>query len=345
MVRSKYIAKIVEPIVWVDLEKKYNPNPFISSSWLTTFSDKTKTPVYVVVYCNGVIVGLIAGIEEKSKYMFLKSISKVYRFFSGPHVIDNHYITVSECIRCVLNLSLKQGVQKVYFRSYCFHTNFSIENVKNFSKKFRSEFIIDLRCTVDQAWHRIKRKQRQTISKLEKMNVTFIENNSSESLNYLINGFGSVKERKTSKGHDVSYNPIYMDLIDYRAMLNLLNNNVASIYQIVCGEEILCSSFVIENKDTAYLLFFGSSEKGYKLGAFATLNWQLIQKYINEKVKFINLGGIPNDSSKWGIKSFKESLGAEEKLCAGGESNRIQPNFYYLLFFIYRTIMAWRFKI
>lgn len=342
MIHSKYVAKIVKPDYWLKIEKKYNINPFISASWLNAFSDETKSPVHIVIYFNDILVGLISGLEIKSKYLIFKSISKRYYFFSGPYVVDNHCLTVTECIKSIWDLSLNQGVQKIKFNSYCFHTNFPLNDQCRFKKKIRSEFIIDLQCTVDQAWAKIKKSQRKRINKLEKMNTVFFESPISNSIKMLDQGFDCVKERKISKGYDIDYSPYYMDFLDDSAILNLLKNNTGHIYQIVCDGEILCSSFVIENIEYAYSIFFGSSKNGYELGASAAMKWELIKKYINKNMKSFNLGGLPNDSSLWGIRKYKESMGAEEKLCVGGISKRIQPVLLSFLFEIYNKAMSFR---
>ncbi|HNR98395.1 MAG TPA: GNAT family N-acetyltransferase [Planctomycetota bacterium] len=342
MKASRCLAQIVDSSCWAGLEKEFNLNPFLSASWLTAFAAEGRTPVYIVIYRGGRIGGLIAGLEVKSRRKLLKDISKVYYFFSGPFAVDHDEAQVGECIKSVLELGAREWVQRAYFRSYAFHTDFSVGSAICFRKRQRSEFVMDLRCSVDEAWRGIKKQRRKAIRKAERAGLRFSENSDPDAINDLVKGFEFIKERKRSKGHAVAYNPIYMDFIDRRVMANLLRSNAARIYQIGCGGETLCSSLVLQNEGYAYQLFFGSREKGYELGAPAALKWELMKKCIGCEVGCLNFGGVPSDASAAGIRQFKESLGAEEKLCFGGESGRIQGRLRYCLYRSYIKGMQWR---
>jgi lipid II:glycine glycyltransferase (peptidoglycan interpeptide bridge formation enzyme) len=140
--------------------------------------------------------------------------------------------------------------------------------------------------------------------------------------------------RKKEQGYTI-YHPFYISFLEIPVMKNLLTNKIGHIYQLLYQDEIMCSIFIIEYKDKAFAVYWGSSSSGYDKQVSVNLFWEILKKYVEKNIRFLNLGGLPKDESAEGIKVFKKTLGAKETVCTGGRLGKIQGPIFSLGYDLY----------
>ena len=82
----------------------------------------------------------------------------------------------------------------------------------------------------------------------------------------------------------------------------------------------LSADFAIVHGNRAFVLLNATSAEGYEIGARKFLLLSLIEKIKEEGIEYLNLGGVPPDSSADALAFFKRSFGAEEQVCEGGST-------------------------
>lgn len=338
--QDRFVLKEIESITWKTFEDQFNDNPFLSGLWLKAFESRTKKPVFFAVYENNLPVAAISGLLIQSGHVFFKGLTKQLYFFSGPIILDRDKISEQQFIEYLSLYARKKRIHRIYLGSYYHFSEYSVENI-NFNKKVREECVIDLTEDLAQIEKNMKRQQRRLIVKAGEMNLDFSETSDIEALQQLATGMQMVKDRKEEKGHK-TYNPFYMNYLNVKELRNLVISGIGHIYQISEGDEVLCSVFVVEYKQKAFVIYWGATQAGYKKGVSVYLFWKIINKYVTSHIHSLNMGGLPKDSSREGIKAFKKSLGAVEEVCTGGKIENIQGPVLTFMYDQYKKISSFR---
>jgi lipid II:glycine glycyltransferase (peptidoglycan interpeptide bridge formation enzyme) len=126
-----------------------------------------------------------------------------------------------------------------------------------------------------------------------------------------------------------------MPYINREILRKVYKNKAGRIFYVKFGDRVICITFIVVYDDKAYILLLGSNKEAYDLRAPALCWFNTIETLKAEGFKYVNLGGIPKDSSKSKMIFTKTSYGAEKHVCSGGNTPHLNGRLYNLLNVVY----------
>ncbi|MFC2164292.1 GNAT family N-acetyltransferase [Acidobacteriota bacterium] len=321
---------------WENYLKKTSGGPFLSAPWLESFRDSKCTPVYFRFVSEGHTIGLAAGLSLEPPHPLLRKIFRKIFLFSGPAFIQSNPELEKSCVSELINYASSNQFSHFEMRSYDYPHTIDFEDLP-FIKEDREEYIIDL----NPEWQEIQKNMRKSIIEqkrsAERKGLSFHESQSPEIIDDLVRLLEQTKQRRLTKGYK-DYTYYYMPHINKNILHQLYQNKIGRIFHIKHGAKIISILFVVAYRSTVNALLIGSNEDAYNLRAPAFIWFNTIKKLKDEGFQYMNLGGVPKDSSKSKLVFAKKSLGATEHLCSGGKTPHLNGPIYNLLNTLYSKV-------
>lgn len=173
----------------------------------------------------------------------------------------------------------------------------------NYRKLPRLTSIIDITESEEELWHRIKKNTRKYINKSQENGIQVYEQTDDIGL---LNFYNCIKDLKNS--NDFIYIPPYSF---YELMLDKLKpKNMIKIHNVSFNNEVIGGSLSLVFKDNVTFRYAKVIKKYQDLYPHYLLHWMRIKESKYLGYKYIDLGGIPNDTTN-GIYFFKTRWGGE----------------------------------
>lgn len=318
---------------WENYLGELSGNYFLSAPFLEAFSDKRLIPFYLRFESGGKIIGLAAGLRVLPVKPLLQKIYSPVFLFSGAVVPPDNSDLIKECVSGLLNYVVEQNHSHlmVGWRDYFHEINL---NHKLFTKIRREEYVIDLRDNWDVIRKRMRNFLPTLVRRAIKNGVTFHESFSPRIVDDLIVLMKKTKSVRLSKGYD-NYNYFYIPYLNEVTLRKLVENKVVKGYYALQQDKIICMLLVTVYSQKAYALFIGADESAYKVGGLYFVYFNTIKQLKTEGFEYLNIGGVIRDISGEKLIYAKTSLGAEKKVCWGGETNNLNGYIPNLLTNVY----------
>ena len=312
------LIKESNPSKWDSFLKSLDSNIFLSSQWLESFKNKSRNPIYFKFESDGKIVGLAAGLSINAKYAFLNKIYRIIYLFTGPSTIDSDKELAKNCISKLISYANYNNYTHVIIKSFNYPYLLDLDNLP-FKREERDEYVISL----TEQWAEIKKRMRRLIFKNTRIatrnGLIFHESTSTKIIDDLIRLLEETKKVRLSKGYE-DYNYFYIPYLTKTILQKIFLSKKARIFFVQRQTEKICILLILVHENRAYALLIGTNKEGYKFRAPAFIWYNTIKKLKEEEYQSLNLGGVPDDTSRLQLIFAKTSLGACKYRCSGGQS-------------------------
>ncbi len=310
---------------WEQHLKSFSAPPFFAPSWLECFRTKNRIPVYLEFISGGKIIGLVAGLRIEPSNALFKRLFRFLFFFSGPAVVATDNGSRKMCLSQLIRYAKKDHYAYIKMQSWDYPYEINNECLP-FQPLIRKEYIIDIRPNMAELTNRISKRKWRYIKAAEKKGLTFHESSSPEIIGDLLSLLEETKLLRLSKQYE-GYHFFYISYFTKETLYELIKNKIARIFYVQKDHNIICVYFGIAYGNRAYGLFIGANHEAYDNQVPTFITFKIIEKFKAEGIEFLNMGGVPSDSSSSGLIHFKKSLGAVEHTCAGGRTHHLQSSF------------------
>jgi hypothetical protein len=331
------IGQESDPQRWEANSRASDASVFLSRPWLESLRTSYRAPVYLRFSCDKEPVGLAAGLTvEPAGRPFRRALSRLYRpfiLFSGPAILRPDRSLASDCIQELINFAADHNHTHLVLGSWDYPQMVDFELLPLY-RVIRDEYIVDLRGD----WRDIRQSMRKEIlrqtRRATRSGLTFVERDTANAIDDLIALLEQTRLIRLSKGY-ADYSYYYMPYLDRPLLFRLLRNKIARIFSAQLQDRILCMHFILVHGNRAYALLIGTNSEGYRLRAPAFLMFHTIKTLKEEGIDYLNLGGVPPDSSRDRLVFAKTALGAKRHVCSGGATRRFNGTVINLLNTIY----------
>jgi len=328
---------------WEEELKLFSATPFFASSWLECFRTKTRRPIYLRFVSEGKTIGLAAGLQNEPFNRVLRKFFRVLFFYSGPSVVVQEGGLTQLCLEKLIGYARENKFTHVKLESWDFSCSIDVD-VLPFKPIVRKEYVLDMRLGLSELIKCMKKSRRREIKAAGRNGLTFHESNSPSILNNLLNLLEETKSIRLSKNYQ-DYNYFYISYLDLKTLYKLFENRIVRAFYVMNeADGLLSVSLDTVHHKRAYGLFIGTNQVGYKLKSNTFMNFKLIEKYKEEGIESYNFGGVPSDESARGLRFFKTSFGAIEKVCTGGRTQHLQSPFIDHLAEVYTMLPETKLK-
>lgn len=311
--------------IWEGLIRSYSATPFFYPSWLESFRNKNRIPIYLRFSLEGKTIGIIAGLKIEPPNVLLKKFFRILFFYSGPAVDNSEKSLARMCLTKLVSFSRESRYTHLRVRSYDYPYSLNFDGLP-FTPSARNEYILDLRPSLEDLKRKMKKRMTE-VRNAEKNGLLFLESSSVSIVDNLLPLLEETKSIRLLKNYE-NYSYFYIPWLDKTILYKLVENKAVRIFYVRKHDEILSVSAELVSDKKAYGLFIGTSQAGYKLKANTLINFKVIEKLKSEGVELYNFGGVvASDSSSKGLAFYKSSFGAKEHVCIGGYTQHLQSSF------------------
>ncbi len=186
----------------------------------------------------------------------------------------------------------------------------------------RVEFTLDLTRTVEELWNSMKKDQRERVRGLERRGVSLQVGSTRADLEGLKAVREATQAHRAERGQEYE---LRADDAFYQALYDcLLGRGAGRLFLAQDGGQTVGASFFAVFGGTAYSMFSGCNDAGYRKGVQSGLFWLAVETLKQQGFRELNRGGVPAaaaDASHplHGIYSFKARLGTTPFICRSGE--------------------------
>ena len=296
-------------------KNSYDICPFIESSWVESFRCEYRKPVYFEFIKDNHPVGLASGIIVKSTFWLLEPASKRIYLFGMPCTRGASLLEVVTALKGHLQA---KGLNVATLFSY-----FNLEEPFlagcGFQINTRKEFLVDLEQPVPQLWSNLSKNRKRIVNKCKKLELTITQSQDISAVDRLMDCLRSTKDHRTEKGRG-NYSYFVIPYMNEKILRKQLSLKIASVYLVHHQGEMVSTCYLVRNAGYAYGLLWGSTPKGYELGAQSFMLWKIIELMKEDHCRQLNLGGMPTGEGADKIADFKLSLGSRIITCEGGKA-------------------------
>jgi lipid II:glycine glycyltransferase (peptidoglycan interpeptide bridge formation enzyme) len=319
---------------WEEDLKLFSATPFFAPSWLECFRTKTRRPTYLRFVSEGKTIGLAAGLQNEPFNRALRKFFRILFFYSGPAVVAQDRGLTQLCLENLIGYARENKFTHVKLESWDFASSIDVDALP-IKPIVRKEYVLDMRPSLSELVKSVKKMRKREIRAAERNGLTFHESYSPSILNNLLILLEETKSIRLSKNYQ-NYNYLYISYLNRETLYKLFENRIVRASYVKNEVDgILSVSLDAVHHKRAYGLFIGTNQAGYKLKSNTFMNFKLIEKFKEEGIESYNFGGVPSDESARGLRFFKTSFGAIEKVCTGGRTHHLQSPFINHLAEIY----------
>lgn len=293
--------------------------------------------MYLRFSCGSEPLGLAAGLAiEPACRPLRKSLSRLYRpfvLFSGPAICRPDRTLARDCIQELIDFAADSNHTHLVVGSWDYPQMVDFDLLP-LHRVIREEYIIDLRGE----WRDIQQAMRKGIlqqtRKASRLGIVFVEKDTSDAIDDLIALLEQTRLIRLEKGY-AEYSYYYLPYLDGPLLFRLFQNKIARVFCAQLQDRILSMNLILVHGNRAYALLIGTNGEGYKLRAPAFLAFNTIKTLKEEGIDYLNMGGVPRDSSRDRLVFAKTALGAKRYVCSGGATRRFNGTVINLLNTIY----------
>ncbi len=301
--------------IWMQDLAGFNYSLFILPEFIESLKTGKQRPVYFNFYCDHQLIAKASGLMVDFGIIPAKKLF----FFSGPAIKDDNLCWYPACMKGLINYVKKNNICRIVFRSYDFPLNFN-EQIEGLKISKRSEFIIDLRPEKDIIFQNFRKKVIKNYRKSMAAGYRFRSSQSPEMLDQLFELMEKTRKIRINKGYH-PYSLLYFQYLTKESLRRMIKNGIAFLFLAEKNDAVDGITLVIMANKQAFALLIGVSGEGYKNGVPSMLKYALVDYLKDQHFNYLNLGGIPMDSTHSGITFFKLSLGCKEIWKSGFSTN------------------------
>lgn len=188
----------------------------------------------------------------------------------------------------------------------------------------RSTIKVDITPDEDEIMTRFHKKTRYNVRLAGRRGVEVKRDNSTTSLESLLNLLEKTAERKNFLVHKMNY---------YRKMHEIMSDSdMGMVFLAYFEGEVAAGLYALKFGDTVYYPYGASDRRYYKHMPSNLLHWEIIKWGKEEGCTKYDLWGIPDnptkDSPLWGVYRFKSGWGGEEVNRLGAYDMVLKPSLY-----------------
>ena len=278
---------------------------------------------------TGSMCGGAVGLFRKSRVRFLDSFVRELSLFAHPIVRQRDGSVAVQFAARFEEAARELRCSRVAINSFMSGVSPFVPAQHGYTEHHRVEFRLDLRQDTDALWRGIRKDQRARIKRLEREGVTYDPEGGRDDLEDLRMVRESAHARRLRRGEEYE---LSADEGFYGALLeHLVKGDAGQLFVARRAGEVLAALFFAKFNGSAYSVFSGSTDLGYKVGAQSGLFWAAVQTFKSAGFRELNRGGVPASAEKdddplHGIYRFKIRLGTTPVTCRSGEKvlNRLQ---------------------
>ena len=317
------VWKKTPPPYWDEVACRLNGTVFHSSLWAEYQGEiQNACPVFLLLKdSDGHESAGAVALLRKSQIPAVAIFVRELVILSHPFMDHKDNRVSEQFFEQCEELGRQWGCSRVSIES--FYSGYSpfFPHEYGYKEMRRVEFSLDLQRESSMLWQGIKKDQRERIRRLEREGVVISEGTCLEDLKGLKVVREATQGKRALRGQNYSLSAdekMYERLDRY-----LIRRGIGRMFLAKIEDEILASIFYATFNGTAYSVFSGSTDRGYKLSAQSGLFWGAVQQFQTEGFRELNRGGVPESASikgdpLHGIYSFKQRLGTSPLICRSG---------------------------
>ncbi len=259
--------------------------------------------VKLVAEDDGHIVGIYSGFLKEGKHNVLFSPIDITWDYGGPCCLRSAPgSTLSELLTAMEKQA--KGKKAVSLRISPFFNSdyFSMLEDSEYRRSERLTSIIDLALAEDELWSNVKKNARRYINKPKEAGIKIIEDNS-------INGIRNCHNilDKFSSESDMRCPPLvfFEKLHEYFSPLGFLK-----IHLVYDDDKIIGTGLSFRYNGVSTFRYAAIMDEYKETYAHYLLHWERILEAKQDRLKMVDLGGMPNDEDN-GVYFFKSRFGGK----------------------------------
>jgi len=213
---------------------------------------------------TGSVCGGAVGLFRKSRLRVVDSFVREVSLFAHPVVRGDGSVAVQFAARFE-EAARELRCSRVAINSFMSGVSSFVPAEHGYTEHDRVEFRLDLRQDQDALWRGIRKDQRARINRLKREGVTYDPEGGRDDLEDLRMVRESAHARRVRRGEEYE---LSADESFYGALLeHLVQRDAGQLFVARRAGEVLGALFFAKFNGSAYSVFSGSTDLGYKLGA------------------------------------------------------------------------------
>ena len=312
------------PAGWNDIVSNLGGSAFHSTFWADYQARLYGVRPLFVVGRNEQgepVAGALASLRQ-SRLPVLSLIFRSLELASHPVARPTDGDEAIRFMRELERLGRRMGCARLALNSFYSGMSSLVPSELGYQEWERVEFTLDLTRSIDELWKSMKKDQRERVRGLERRGITLHLGSARVELEGLKQVREATKAHRAERGQEYE---LREDDAFYDALHDcLLAPNAGRLFLAKDAGETVAASFFAAFGGTAYSMFSGCNEAGYRKGAQSGLFWLAVETLKQQGFRELNRGGVPaaaaTDSHPLhGIYAFKFRLGTTPIRCRSGE--------------------------
>jgi len=310
------------PEGWDDLVRRLDGSVFHSAAWAAYQRAASGAQPWFLIGqdpSGAAAAGAVAFLRRSPRPI----LSRLFRSLEAPaHPFGARGAEgdAAAMLLALEELGRSAGCASLHLDSFMSGQSALVPERRGYREHGRVEFVVDLSRTPDELWHALGKDQRERIRKLERLGMAVETGGGRADLDALRLVRGKTHEKRVRRGQSYA---LTGDQAFYDALHRyVIAPGIGRLFLARTDGVVAALLFAVFHR-SAYSMFSGSSEEGYRLGAQSLLFWRAVEQFRSEGVTLLNRGGVPADSEReehplHGIYLFKRRLGGTPVLCRSG---------------------------
>jgi hypothetical protein len=318
------IVRLQDYSTWDESVAGFQGGIFMTSWWLNNLSGDSVKPVLLNFSSGNSIVAVAGGIELP----VAKGGGMQLLFYSGIAARTNDIALTGKCRQALLDYALRNRYMRITMKAYD-QLSYVDSGIKQFRKYDRMEYIFRLDRDKKMMIDRFDRDVRRRVRKARREGMEFKRSYSGELTDTLFSLMNETYNIRQAKGYG-NYAWFYIPFFNRDEIIRLVNKKNASFFYAEMEGRILSIQLVVAWQKQAYGVFMGTALDGYKAGAPSFLFHEIIFHLRERSFLYYNIGGVQRNPGHRGLKTFKDTLGAEPVFSSEESTNfLIAPLSFY----------------
>lgn len=292
---------------WDELIDKYNGAPLLTSMYLEAFKNKNNDTLYLKIFDDDELIGLISGLSISSKFHPSRKIKfgNSAIFYSGPLLLKED--SMDDITASMIAYLKRKGFFKFTNKGY--DQPVRINDIKEYKVFNYEEYMIYLEGGPERIKANMSKKMRQKLKKTNSFGLTFHIGSEPELIDVLEESMKQTQRSREDKGLG-EYIWYYMDHLKKNTMKKQLKRGIAKVGYVKKEDRIISIQYFIMFSNRAYAVYMGSTNEGYDLEANPFVYYGIMEYLWNNQYLYYNLGGL-GKYGREGLMRFKTGLGGK----------------------------------
>lgn len=292
---------------WDELVHKHNGTPLLTSDFLESFKNNNIDTLYLKIFDDDELIGLISGLSISSKLHPSRNIKfgNSAIFYSGPLLLKED--SMDDITACMIAYLKRKGYLKFTNKGY--DQPIRINDIKEHKIFNYEEYMIYLEGGPERIKANMSKKMRQKLKKTNSFGLTFHIGSEPELIDVLEESMKQTQRSREEKDLGV-YIWYYMDHLKKNAMKEQLKRGIAKVGYAKKDDRIISIQYFTMFSNRAYAVYMGSTNEGYDLEANPFVYYGIMEYLWKNKYRYYNLGGL-GKYGREGLIRFKTGLGGK----------------------------------